>query len=186
MDLLLTNLKSSFDKITDHLKEDLKSIRTGTANPALVENLSVETYGGSAKLRLLELATIVTEGPAMLAVMPFDPSIIADVQRAILKSPLGLSARTQNNRIMIAVPVLSQEQREKYLKLVGQKIEEHKNHLRQQRDDARKKIKADFETKNITEDDKFRLDKEIDNLTQQLMEEIQLIKDKKENEIRQV
>ncbi len=186
MDSYLATLKTTYQKITDHLKEDLKTIRTGRANPAIVENLIVETYGGSTKLRLLELATIMTEGPTVLAIMPFDPATIIDIEKAVLKSPLGLSPRTQNNRILIVIPPLSQEQREKFIKLISQKIEEHKNQIRQERDELRKKIKQSFEGKTITEDEKYRVEKEIDLISQTIVANIQTIKDNKDREIMEV
>jgi len=184
--LFMDNFKQSCLKVINNLKEDLKSIRTGRANPALIENLIVETYGGQTKLRLLELASIVTEGPTSLIVQPFDPSTIVDIEKAILKSPLGLSPAVQGNRIIIRIPALSQEQREKMIKLIGQKIEEKKVIIRNLRDEERKTIKNDLEKKNITEDDKFRLEKEIDNLTQEYTANIQTIRENKEEEIREV
>ncbi|GAB4219610.1 MAG: ribosome recycling factor [Candidatus Microgenomates bacterium] len=183
---IVNQFKLDSQKIIDSLKEDLKSIRTGRANPSLVENLIVETYGGSTKLRLMELSTITTEGPTALVIVPFDPSTISDIEKAILKSPLGLSPSIQGTKIILKIPPLSTEQREKYIKLVSEKIEEKRNHIRNLRDNARKFIKNLFENKEVTEDEKFRLEKEIDKINSQLMEEIQLTKDKKEAEIREV
>ncbi len=165
------------------LKEDLKSIRTGKANSALVENLIVETYGGQSKLKLMEVATIMTEGPSALVIAPFDPSTLGDIEKAILKSPIGISPAVQGNRIMVKIPPLSQEQREKLVKLVHQKTEERRNIIRNYRDEGRKKIKIQFEAKEISEDEKFRIEKELDNAAQQEMSEIQTIKEKKEKEI---
>jgi len=182
----MDNFKQSCLKVIENLKEDLKSIRTGRANPALIENLIVETYGGQTKLRLLELASIMTEGPITLIIQPFDPSTIADIEKAILRSPLGLSPAVQGNRILIRIPTLSEEQREKMVKLIGQKIEEKKVNIRNLRDEERKKIKTDLEKKNITEDDKFRQEKEIDTITQGYMTDIQTVKENKEEEIREV
>lgn len=183
---ILTEFKQNLEKILFHLKEDLKIIRTGRANPALIDNLFVQTYGGQTKLKLMELATINIESPSVILVTPFDPSTIQDIEKAILKSPLGLSPQTQGTKIIIKLPALSQEQREKLIKFVSQKIEERKNSIRNQRDDARKKIKLMFEAKQITEDDKFRLEKEINNITQNYTTQIQEVKDKKEKEIMEV
>lgn len=177
------NFKQQTDKVILSLREDLKAIRTGRANPALVENLVVEAYAGQSKLRLFELATITAEGPAALVIVPFDLSIVSDIEKAILKSPLGISPQTQGNRIIVRLPSLSSEQREKLAKLLSQKIEEKKVVIRGFRDEARKKIKSAMEAKDISEDEKFRLEKEVDNLTQKYMEEIQTIKENKEKEI---
>jgi len=183
---LVEQFQQHSSKTVNSLKEDLKSIRTGRANPALVENLVVDAYGGQSKLKLFELSTISTEGPSALVVVPFDPSTIIDIEKAILKSPLGISPQTQGGRIIIRLPSLSTEQREKLAKLLGQKTEEKKITIRNNRDEARKKIRLDFEAKEITEDDKYRLEKEIDNLAQKLMEEIQIIRENKEKEISEI
>ncbi len=126
MDSILKTFNQNIDKVINTLKEDLKTVRTGRATPTLVENMMIETYGGQAKLRLLELSNIATEGPSTLLLTPFDPSTIVDIEKAILKSPLGLSPIVQGNRILIKIPPLSQEQREKMMKLINQKIEEKK------------------------------------------------------------
>ena len=173
-------------KVINSLIEELKTIRTGRATPSLVENMIIEAYGGSTKLRLMELATITTEGPTALSITPFDPSVLADIERSILKSPLGMSPAVQGNRIIIKVPPLSQEQREKFIRTAAELIESKKNQIRNMRDEVRKSIKNSFEKKETTEDEKFRLEKEIDNLTSQFMEEIQTIRDKKETEIREI
>jgi len=182
----MDDFKQSCLKIIASLKEDLKTIRTGRASPALIENLIVETYGGQTKLKLLELSSITTEGSTALLIQPFDPAIITDIEKAILKSPLGFSPLVQGNKIIIRIPALSQEQREKMIKLVGQIVEEKKGYIRNLRDEKRKKIKADLEVKLITQDDKYRWEKEIDHLTQEYMAQIQTIKENKEAEIRAV
>lgn len=183
MEDIVSNFKLSVEKKISLLKEDLKSIRTGKSNPSLVENIIVEAYGGSTKLKIMELATIMNEGPSALSITPFDPTTITDIEKAILKSPLGINPSTQGTRLIIKLPPLSQEQREKYIKLVGQKIEDCKKIIRDYRDHSRRKIKSLFEEKILREDEKFRLEKELDNETQKFMESIQQIRDKKEKGI---
>ncbi|MFA5136833.1 MAG: ribosome-recycling factor [Patescibacteria group bacterium] len=182
----LTEFKKQLLQTVLSLKEDLKSIRTGTANPSIIEQLVVDAYGGSTKLKLTELATITTEGPSALLIVPFDPNTITDIEKAILKSPLGLSPQVQGTKIVIRIPALSEEQREKYVKLVAQKVEEKKNVVRNHRDDVRKKIKISFDAKDMTEDDKYRLEKEIDIHTQKINGELLEIKEAKEGEIRKI
>lgn len=181
-----SEFKTNSQKTIDSLKEDLKSIRTGRATPSFVENIIVEAYNGTTKLRLMELSTITTDGPAALSIVPFDPSTLQDIERAILKSPLGMSPIVQGSRIIIKIPALSGEQREKFIKLVGEKVEERKVMIRNNRDNARRSVKNMFEKKEITEDEKFRIEKEVDTASQKFMEEIQTIRDKKEQEIREV
>ena len=182
----LNQFKTNLTQTLSHLKEQLKTIRTGRANPSIIEDLTVETYGGSTILKLKELATIVSEGPSALIVAPFDPSTIQDIEKAILKSPLGLTPATQGSRITLRIPAMSQEQREKYIKLVGQMIEEKRVIARNHRDDVRKKIKELFDSKETTEDEKYRVEKEIDTISQKAMEDIQTLKDLKETEIKEI
>ncbi|MFH0772726.1 MAG: ribosome-recycling factor [bacterium] len=182
----LSSFKSNLSLTISALKEELKSIRTGRANPAMIEDIVIEAYGGTTKLRLKELATITTDGASALLIAPFDPSTIIDIEKGILKSPLGITPQTQGTRITIRIPPMSQEQRDKYVKLVGQMIEEKRSIVRNHRDDIRKKIRDEFEKKTITEDDKYRLEKEIDTLTQKTNEDIASVKAAKDTEIQQV
>ena len=173
-------------KTIDQLQEDLRSMRSGRASPGLVEGLQVKTYGGETTLKLMELATITTDGPSALVINPFDPSTVVDIEKALLTSALGFSPQTQGQTITVRIPPLSQEQREKILKVIGQKIEERKVQIRNHRDDARKKLRSLLDAKEITEDDKFRGEKDIDAKSQKFMEYIQELKEKKEQEILEV
>ncbi|MEK7495152.1 MAG: ribosome recycling factor [Patescibacteria group bacterium] len=185
MDIVSTFANQALKTIAS-LKEDLKSIRTGRASPNLVENLIIETYGGQTKLRLLELATIMTEGASSISISPYDPSVIQDIEKAILKSPLGLTPTTLGAKIVIKIPSLNTEQREKYIKVVREKVEEKKVIIRNHRDDSRRTIKNAFEKKEMSEDEKYRLEKEIDSQSTKFMEEINAIKESKEKEIMEV
>ena len=186
MDPSISNFKSFTQRVISELKENLKSIRTGRANPAIVENIIAEVYGGSTKLKIMELATITTEGPSTIVVAPFDPSTTADIERAILKSPLGITPQSQGTRLLLRVPPMSQEQREKVSKVIGVMIEEKKVMIRNERDESRKRIKSQLEKKELTEDDKYRMEKDIDTITQDAMGEIETIKESKQKEIMEV
>lgn len=182
----LSAFKLSLQQTITALKEELKAIRTGRANPAMIEDIIIDAYGGSTKLRLKELSTITTDGASALLIAPFDPSTIQDIEKGILKSPLGITPQTQGTRITIRIPPMSTEQRDKYSKLVGQMIEEKRSIVRNHRDDVRKKIREEFDHKTITEDDKYRQEKEVDTLTQKANEDIAAIKATKEKEIQEV
>jgi len=183
---MLPEFKQNLEKTIDALKTEIASIRTGQASPSLIENLKVETYGGQAKLKLLELSTITNEGPTGLLISPFDPSIIKDIEKAILSSPLNLTPRVDGKNIHIAIPPLSEEQRRQLLKIISQKIEAARKQVRTIRDETRKKIKIAFEKKEISEDQKFRTEKEIDETTQQYNQQIDQIREKKEKEVMEI
>lgn len=183
---IVANFKQSSQKTVLALKEELKSIRTGRATPALVENIQVTTYNGTTTLKLKELASISTEGSQTLVIVPYDVSTTGDIEKGILSSSMGLSPASQGTRILVKIPPLSQEQREKFIKLSNQMVEEHRVSIRGQRDDGRRKIKSQYELKTITEDAKFRLEKEVDTESTKIMEEMDAIKESKEKEIREI
>ncbi len=182
MNPIVADFKQHTTIIVESLKEELRGVRTGRATPGLVEGLTVEAYGGTP-MKLLELAAITTEGPAMIVVAPFDPSTITDIEKAFQTSALGFTPAINGNTIRIAIPPMSQEQREKYLKLIGQMVEEKRVSVRGNRDEARKQIKAGVDAKELTEDDKFRLEKEIDDMTQKVNEQMQQVRETKEKEL---
>ena len=179
----LNNFILKSQDIISKLKEDLRTVRTGKANPSFVENIIVETYNNTVKLKLKELAAISTLDSMTLQIKPFDLSTIMDIEKAILRSPLGISPKLETDQLIAKFPPLSQEQREKLVKLISQMVEESKKNIRKIRDEIRKFIRNSFENKKITEDDKFRLEKQIDEETKKLMTEIDNLKTTKEKEI---
>jgi len=183
MNDITSEFKTEIQKYIDLLKEELKSIRTGRAQASMVEGIVVETYSGSMKMKLLELASITTEGSDTIIITAFDPSTVQDIEKAIMTSPLGLTPKTDGAILTIRIPAMNQEQRIKYTKVVSQKIESTKQSIRYARDDIRKKVKMLMDEKDITKDEKFRLEKEIDNLTRSSNDLLQDIKNRKEGEI---
>ncbi len=183
MEALLKDFELALKKIVDDLKQELISIRTGRITPALVENLVVETYGGTTKLKLLELATIVNQDPQTLLIAPFDPSTLNDIEKAIEMAELGAKPIIQGTNILLKFPPLTEEQRQKYIKIVKEIVEEHRIKVRSSRDDVRKKVRISFENGEITEDLKFSLLKRIDDTTKKYNEKIEEIKEKKINEL---
>lgn len=179
----VNNFINKSQNILLKLKDDLRTIRSGKVNPSLIENLIIETYNNTVKLKLKEVATITNVDPTTLQIKPFDRSTIADIEKAILKSPLSVSPKVESDQIMIKFPPLSQEQREKFIKLIRQRVEESRNNIRKVRDEIRKSIRISLENKVITEDQKFRIEKQIDEETKKIMLEIENLKTKKEEEI---
>ncbi len=181
--MLIEEFKKNGDTYISKLKERVGEIRTGRTTPALIENIVVTTYSGQAKLKLTELASISISSPTSLTVAPFDQSTIQDIEKAIMQSPLHLTPRTQGNLIIINIPPLSEEQRKKINKVLGEYIENTRVQIRKERDNTRKRIKKMLEDKEISEDKKFSLEKEIDKATQELNQIVEEIKQKKEKEI---
>jgi ribosome recycling factor len=186
MDNLVNELKQKLTAAQDHTRGELTSIRTGKASPALVENIVVNTYGGTTKLRIQELAGVSVTGPNRLTINPYDVSTVQDIEKAIHTSPLHLTPRVDGKTIHIEIPPLSEEQRKDFVKLVSAKIEEGKIRIRGARDEARRHVKLLLESKEITEDDKFRIEKDVDKATHEATELLEEMKAKKEKEIMEV
>jgi ribosome recycling factor len=182
----INDFKSKLAGLLEYVRNDLQMLRTGKTSPALIENVIVETYGGTTKLSLRELATTTTDGPMSLLIAPFDPSTIQDIEKAILTSPLHLQPQVEGKNIRIRIPPINEDQRKQILKIVSQKIEEGKEKLRAGRDEIRKKVKTAQETKDISEDVRFRIEKDIDKITQDFTLQLETVKDKKEKEVMEV
>lgn len=180
---VIADFKHKLQKSVEYTTHELRQIRTGQVSPAMVEDISVLTYGGTTTLRVMELASITTEGPITLVISPFDASTVQDIERAIQASPLGMSPRVDGKIIRITTPPLTQEQREKFVKLANAKVEEGKIHIRGHRDEARKGIKALLDDKAISEDDKFRTEKDIDVMTKEFTDSLEDLRKRKQDEI---
>lgn len=186
IDSIYKDFRQKAEKSIAYVTQELRQIRTGQATPSLIEDLLITAYGGQAKLTLREAASIGTEGPTTLVIDPFDPSIVSDIERAIIASPLQLSPKVEGKIIRITTPPLTQEQRETFAKLAGQKVEEGKIQIRMARDDARKHIKALIDDKAISEDEKFRAEKEIDTLTKEYTDKLDELRKRKHEDIMSV
>lgn len=173
------NLELTFSKT----RENLNTIRTGRASPAIVENMEVTTYGGGATLKIIELATIMNNGPQDLVVTPFDPSTMQDIEKKLRESSMGFSVVVQGNLIRLKMPPLSEEQREKYAKLVSGFIEDGREFVRKHRDEIRKELKSSFENKEITEDEKYRQEEAIEKVSKEYNDKLEELKKRKEQEI---
>ncbi|KKS97593.1 MAG: ribosome recycling factor, ribosome recycling factor [Candidatus Gottesmanbacteria bacterium GW2011_GWA2_43_14] len=183
---LITETRARMQKALQVLADDLGTIRTGRATPALVENVVISAYEGTQNLKLREMATITTEGPRTVLIAPFDPSVIRDIEKGINSANLGFTAAPDGNILRINIPALTSDRRVEFIKLAGTKIEGGRVLVRQVRHDVMSNIKRSFEAKELSEDDKKRLEKEIQDLTDNMMEEIEAMRHKKEEELQQV
>lgn len=181
----LTQLTARLEKIIESVRGELIGLKAGKASPQLVENIIVNAYNGQTRLKLSELATISISPPNKLVITPFDKSVLKDIESALSQSSLNLNPQTESDVIYLNIPPLSQDQRDSLIKLINQKIESSKEKIRVIRDEERKKIKSSFEKKEISEDEKFRSEKEIDKMATTFNLKLVEIKEKKESEIKQ-
>lgn len=160
-DEVLFEAEERMEKCVEHLQNDLRGIKSGRATPGLVEGIKVDYYGSATPLK--QLANIGAPEPALLVIKPFDPSVLGEVEKAILKSDIGITPQNDGKMIRLPVPSLSQEQRKKYVKLAKDKAEAQRVAIRNVRRDANKA--ADALKKDIPEDDVEKLKGSIDDLT---------------------
>ncbi len=183
---ILVQLKEKMRKTLVVVQEDLATIRTGRATPALVENVVITAYDGTQHLKIKEMATLTTDGPRMIIIAPFDPSVIRDLERGINSANLGFTAAAEGNIIRISIPALTADRREEYIKLAHTKLEAGRVMLRQVRHDMMNEVKRKFEGKVIGEDEKKRIEKNIQEVTDEMMVEVETLREKKEAELREV
>ena len=179
----LSEISDRMGKVLDILRGDLGTIRTGRAAPSILESVSVLVYGGSTRLKILELATIAVLDSQTLTITPFDPSIIDEIKKGILESNIGLTPVADGALIRISIPPLSEERRRELIKPMKQKLESGRVMVRQIRHDGMGEIKKEYNDKAISEDELLRLEKEIQRITD---DNIALIEDmgrKKEEEL---
>lgn len=186
LESLLAQTRSQMAKAIDITRGDLTSIRSGRASPALIENIMITAYGGSQRLKLMEMATITTMDARSLVIAPYDPSVIAEIERGILEANVGLTPIVDGEIIRINIPPLSAERRGEYLKLARTKLEAGKVMVRQVRQEAMKDL-AQMETaKEISEDEQKHGEKLVQELTDEMIAELEALGEKKEQELLQV
>jgi ribosome recycling factor len=181
-----SEVTSKFQKAVDVLFSDIAGIRTGRATPALVENIIVPAYGGTQRLRVMEVASITSPDPTQIIISPWDKSIIGDIKKGILEANNGMNPNIDGEIIRIVVPPLTTEDREKYVKLLSQKLENGKVEIRQARADEMHEIKKKFEAKEVSEDEKFGQEKKLQELTDGFIKKIEEMGEKKKTELLQI
>lgn len=166
------------------LEEDLTAIRTGRANPALVEKMQVEYYGAPTPLQ--QLASIGVPEPRQLLIRPFDPATVKNIERAILASDLGLTPNSDGKSIRLNLPPLTQERRQELVRMVKNRVEEARVAIRNVRRDSIKDLREFENEKMISEDDLKRGEEELQNITDTFIEEVNKVGERKETEVMEV
>lgn len=183
---LIASASDKMEKALSIVQEDLATVRTGRASPKLLENIIISAYGGSQHLKLLELATITVSEPQTLIITPFDETIIEEIERGIAQAGLGFMPKIEGGNIRVKIPPLSEERRKEYLKLAKAKLEAGKVMIRQIRHDLMTKIKRMAEGKEINEDERKNLEKELQKITDEMVAEIEMMGKKKEEELTRI
>lgn len=181
-----SSIRSKMGQVLDLVTSDIGSLRTGRAQPALVEGVEVSVYGGTQKLKLIELATISAPDPQSLIVDPWDKSIVGEIRQGIQAANIGMNPVIVGEIIRISMPPMTTEDREKYVKLLSTKLENGRVMVRQIRSDAVHEIKKKFEAKETSEDEKFDQEKKLQEITDDFIRKIDEAGENKKHELLQI
>src|SRR4030081_2645629 len=181
---ILFEAEMSMEKSVDYMVHEFSSVRTGKASPALVENIDVEAYGSSMKIK--QLALITTPEPRLLLIQPFDASVTKNIEKAIKESKIGINPAVDGKLIRLPIPELSEERRKDLVKTVRQMAEEARVRLRASRRNGIDLVKKLEKEGDITEDQRRNLEEEIQKLTDKYVKDIDHHLETKEVDIMKV
>jgi len=181
---IINEAEASMKKTIDVVKKEFASLRAGRATPALLDKVMVNYYGTPTPVN--QLANITAPEARLLVVQPWDKAAMPEIEKAILKSDLGINPVSDGNVIRLVIPQLTQERRTELMKVVKKKAEEGRVAVRNIRRDANDKLKAKQKEGSISEDELKRLQEEVQKLTDRYIKEIDSLLVAKEQEILQV
>ena len=182
-DEVVFDAEARMEKAVQVLKQSLAGIRTGRANPGLVDSLRVEVYGAPTPIK--QLATVGAPEPTQIVVRPYDPGTIKDIEKAIIASDLGFNPQNDGRLIRSNIPPLSNEQRKKMVTRIKELAEEAKVAIRNIRRDANKAIDLAEKDKEISEDERDSMKEEIQEATKKHEGQVTESSKKRETDVMQ-
>lgn len=168
-------------KTVEFFKKEIAGLRTGRANPGILEGVQADAYG--VKTPINGLASVTVQDGQCIVIAPWDKGVSKDIEKAIVEADLGLGVVNEGDKIRLTVPRMTEENRKDLVKKLNERMEKAKISVRQMRDEIKQEIEGAEDAKEISEDDKFRFVKELDEYISKTNEEIKNIRDKKEEEI---
>ena len=181
IDEILSELRDDMTKSAESLKKDFNRIRTGRASTALLDGIRVVAY--ETQMPLDQVATISAPESRLIIIQPWDQTIIGDVEKAILKSELGLTPMNDGKIIRIAIPPLTGDRRKELAKLARKMAEDNKSSIRNHRREANDMLKEMKNDKDISEDEMHKGLNEVQKVTDEFIKKIDEITAEKEKEI---
>lgn len=178
---ILGEVKDKMGKTVENLKKEYSKLRTGRATPALLEGIKVECYG--TVMPLEQVASISVPEPRLITLQPWDQSIAPQIEKAILKSELGLTPSFDGKVIRIAIPPLTEERRKELVKVAKKMAEDAKVVIRNHRRDANETIKKLKNDKAISEDDMRKAQDQVQKITDEHIKKVDQVFSEKEKEI---
>lgn len=177
-------VESKMNKRVEGFNGELKTIRAGRANASVLDKVSIDYYGSQTPVA--QVGSISSPEPRMLVIQPWDASVLKEIEKAILKSDIGIAPQNDGKVIRLNFPPLTEERRKELVKQVKKYAEEAKVQVRNVRRDAMEDYKAKKKNSEITEDDLKGIEKDIQNLTDKFVKEIDELTAAKEKEILEV
>ncbi len=184
IDDLLKETEARMKKAVEVLQGDLATIRTGRASPALIERLRVDYYGTPTPLN--QLAAISVPEPRLMIIRPYDPTSLSEIERAVLKSDLGLTPVNDGKLIRLPIPRLTEERRQELVRVVGRRVEEARVAIRNCRRDGLRDLREMEKEKLVSEDEHYRGREDMQKLTDNYVEQVDEVGRAKETEIKEV
>lgn len=180
----VSTTERKMNRAVEVAQEDYTTIRTGRANPALLERVNVDYFGTIMPVN--QLATISVPEPRQLVIAPWDRSTIPMIERAIQKSDLGLNPSSDGVVIRLNIPQLTEERRREFIKILHKKAEEHRVAVRNVRREANDELKRLEKSGDVSEDDSHRAQDQIQKMTDKHIEQIDALTKAKEAELLEV
>lgn len=184
MSEVIKELTTKMQKSVETFKAELSKVRTGRASVSLLDGISVDAYG--SMLPMNQVATVTIPESRMIAVQPWDPQMIPAIEKAILKSNIGLAPANDGKVIRLNIPQLTEERRKELVKQIRKVSEEFKVAIRNTRREAIDVLKKQKKDKEIAEDDLFKLQDEAQSETDKYIKQIDEVTDHKEVEMMEV
>jgi ribosome recycling factor len=173
--------ESALNGAIDFFKKEISSLRTGRANPSLLDGVLVDAYG--AKNPINAVASISVSDSKSMVVSPWDRSVLKEIEKGIVEANLGLGVVNEGDKIRVSIPSMTEENRKDLVKKLNEKMEKSRISLKQIREEIKDEIESAEDGKEINEDDKFRFVKELDDEIRKYNEKVKTIRDEKEKEI---
>ena len=173
--------KQDLDKSIEFLKNDISSLRTGRATTAIVEDLTVESYGTRQPLKAV--GSIAVPDPKTVTITPWDKSQLQNIEKSIRDSSLGINPVNNGVQIILAMPELTSERRQELIKVLHSKLENARISIRKIREEARDEIEKAEDTKEISEDEKYKLQEDLDKMVKDYNDRVKKVGEDKEKEI---
>jgi ribosome recycling factor len=178
---LTATVKTRMEGGIEHVRRELAGVRTGRASVALLENIHVEAYG--SKMPLNQVAGLSVPEPALIVAQPYDPQLLATIEKTIRSSDLGLNPASDGKVVRVPIPPLTDERRKELSRHVHKLAEEGRNALRQIRREANDKLKKMLKEHAISEDDERRALEEVQKITDAQIRAIDDLQKKKDTEL---